>query len=131
MGSAVHDAGLQLQAPADDDDEKPLPKPQDAAGAEADICLCVPGAEALATTAKGVAFVLLTQPRGEGDRVISLRVVPKEALNVDGLDELQHRLLKQAVGKGKGYYEPDMEGKPPRPDVRFYKSADARAEQHD
>ena len=56
--------------------EEPLPKPQDAAGVEADICLCVPGAEPLATAAKGFTFVLLTQPE-EGDRVISLQVVSK------------------------------------------------------
>ena len=72
------------------------------------LCLCVPGAEPLATAAKGFAIVLLTQPSEKGDRVISLRVVSKEVTKDSITDE----------------YKPDMEGKPPRSDICFYESAE-------
>ena len=63
--------------------------------------MCLPAAEPWATTAKGFAFTLLTQRRGEGDRVISLQVC------------------------GKAYVEDcggglDLQGKPPAPDIHFH-----------
>jgi hypothetical protein len=111
VASAVCEAGLKLRAPADKakgQPEKPLPKPQDATGAEADICLCVPGAEPFATAAKGFVLLLLTQPREEGNRVISLKVVSKEGTRDEDDDE---------------DYSPDMKAKPPRSDIRFFESA--------
>ena len=123
VASAVCEAGLKLRAPADRNKgvpEKPLPKPQDATGAEADICLCVPGAEPFATAAKGFAFLLFTQHREDlvdirtgppkesvlmkGNRVISLQVVSKEGTRDEDDDE---------------DYSPDVEAKPPRPDIGF------------
>ena len=74
---------------------------QDATGVNfdiVDICLCMAGAEPVATTAKGFAFMLLTQPCKEGNRVISLQI----------------------MSKGATFGKPDMEGKPPSPDIHFY-----------
>ena len=110
VSSAVRDAELRGIARSDKLmglPEEPLPKLQDAAGAQANLCLCVPMAEPSATTAKGFAFVLLTQPREQGNRVISLRVVSKTGTRPpDPREECK----------------PDMEGKPPRSDIRFFES---------
>ena len=109
VNRAVVEAGLRGVVKADAPrglPEKPLPKPQDATGAEADIYLCVAGAESLATTAKGCVFIPFTQPCEEGDRMISLLAVARDF----GLTSEE---------ANSGTYTPDLEGKPPRPDVCF------------
>ena len=91
----------------------PLPKPQDAEGREADIWLCVPGAEPFATAAKGLAFILITQPRD--DRVAW---TPSEAVAVKG-----HRVISLWVGKD--YSDSlDLQAKPPMAELRFYDGVD-------
>ena len=111
---AVRNAGLKGVVWVDKEKgpAEPLPKPRDAEGREADIWLCVPGAAPFATAAKGLAFVLLTQPRDDsvawtsmpkevrpvkGDRVISLRV------DKDHTDTLN--LQKKPPKAGLGFCE--------------------------
>ena len=69
--------------------------------------MCIPGAEPLATTAKGFAFMLITQPCEEGDRVISLKVVSEKCI-------LKEKFILQC-----NRHPPDVASKPPRPDIRF------------
>jgi len=80
VGDPVSDAGLRgivFQDTKKGLPEEALPRPQDLIGSIADIYLCVPGTEPFVTIARGLAFIILTQPCEEGDRVIALRVKAK------------------------------------------------------
>jgi len=92
---------------------QPLPKPRDAEGREADIWLCVPGAEPLATDAKGLAFILITQPRED-----TVAFTPSEAASVKG-----HRVISLWVGKDP-IGSLNLRAKPPMAELRFYDGAD-------
>ena len=74
----------------------------------------------MATAAKGFAFVLLTQPHEEGDRVISLQVVSKLVTST----EVHHDWLTNLYSSSFAHsFRPDEEAKPPGLDIRFYKSS--------
>ena len=107
----IREAGLKGIAMVDMLDgspEEPLPKPQDATGAEVDICLCVPGAEPFATDAKGLAFILITQPRDD-----TVAFTPSEAASVKG-----HRVISLRIGLSGDAL--DLKAKPPMAELRFY-----------
>lgn len=123
VGFAVQNAGLRGVALVDRRKglpAEPLPKPRDAEGREADIWLCVSGAEPSATAAKefinasgdkGLAFILLTQPRDE-----TVAWTPSEAVPTKG-----ERVISLRVGESSFL---NLQGKPPMADLYFCEGSD-------